>query len=105
MWFQRINNFKVLAGAVLLAAASGGAFSQKISKEGIVSEGKNRSYYIYSPASLKPSSPAPLLVLLHGSGSNGSSPLEHWKNLADREGIILVGPDSLDLSRWRKVIG
>lgn len=100
MWFQQINNFKVLAAAILLAAASSSAFSQKISKERIVSEGKNRSYYIYSPASLKPSSPAPLLVLLHGSGSNGNSLLEHWKKLADREGVILVGPDSVDVSRW-----
>jgi poly(3-hydroxybutyrate) depolymerase len=41
-----------------------------------------------------------LIVLLHGSGRNGLSLVEKWKDLAAREGIILVGPDSQDNSRW-----
>ncbi len=85
---------------ILLMAGSAAAYPQKILKETIVSEGKNRSYYIYVPQSVKPSAQAPLLVLLHGSNGRGSSLVEYWKDLAEREGVILVGPDSIDTSRW-----
>src|SRR5439155_440283 len=45
--------------------------------------------------------PAPLVVLLHGSGRNGTSLVERWDRLARSEGIVLVGPDSIDRSAWQ----
>ncbi len=86
--------------AVFIAFAPASGLSQKISKETIVSEGKKRTYYIYVPEKLNPSVQVPLLVLLHGSNRNGLSLVEKWKDLAKQEGVILLGPDSADSSRW-----
>jgi predicted esterase len=39
-------------------------------------------------------------VLLHGSGRNGLSLVEKWKDLASKEGIILAGPDAANPNVW-----
>lgn len=70
----------------------------KISKESLVSQNKKRTYYLFVPESAK--APAPLVVLLHGSQRNGLSLVEKWKDLAEREGVIVVGPDSLNSAQW-----
>jgi poly(3-hydroxybutyrate) depolymerase len=44
--------------------------------------------------------PAPLLVTLHGSGRDGLSLVEKWKELAAKEGFIVAGPDALDPRGW-----
>ena len=71
----------------------------KIVKNTIISEGRERSYYLFVPEPV-PASPAPLIVTLHGSGRNGRILLESWKRLAQKEGIILVGPDALNPAFW-----
>jgi hypothetical protein len=38
--------------------------------------------------------PLAVLVLLHGSGRNGEIMVKEWKDLAAREGIVLVAPDA-----------
>jgi tetratricopeptide (TPR) repeat protein len=93
-------NFRLILVAILIALTSVSGFSQKISKETIVSEGKKRTYYIYVPPSVRPDVPPPVLLLLHGSNRNGLSLVEKWKDIANQEGIILLGPDSADSSRW-----
>jgi len=70
----------------------------KILRESILSNKKKRTFYLYVPPSVK--APAPLIVLLHGSGRDGMSLVEKWKDLADKEGIIIVGPDSDGASGW-----
>jgi len=72
--------------------------SAEISKQVIVSQGNQRSYYLFVPDRLD--SPAPLLITLHGSGSDGLSLVERWKDLASREGFIVAGPDSYDAQAW-----
>ncbi|HEX5706934.1 MAG TPA: PHB depolymerase family esterase [Pyrinomonadaceae bacterium] len=72
-----------------------------ITKELITSEGKKRAYYLFVPEKLDPASPVPLVVLLHGSGRNGLSLVEKWKELAQKEKLIIVGPDSSDTRGWR----
>jgi len=44
--------------------------------------------------------PAPLIVTLHGSGRNGKILIEHWAGLAQKEGIVLAGPDALTNQYW-----
>jgi poly(3-hydroxybutyrate) depolymerase len=61
--------------------------------------GTPRSYYVFAPDSAT-SAPAPLLVLLHGSGSNGLSLVREWSDLANREGLVLLGPDAIDSMVW-----
>jgi poly(3-hydroxybutyrate) depolymerase len=85
----------------LLALSSTSAFaSDEITKELITVNGKTRAYYLYVPPTVKAASPAPLIVMLHGSGRVGMSLVEKWKDLAKKEGVIIVGPDSLDTRSW-----
>lgn len=91
---------RLIVFAVFIGLTTVGVPAQKIAKESIVSEGKKRTYYLYVPASVKPNVPVPLLVLFHGSNRNGLSLVEKWKEVANHEGIILLGPDSADPSRW-----
>jgi predicted esterase len=71
-----------------------------ITKELIKSNGKERAYYLYVPATVTASSPAPLIVTLHGSGRNGITLVEKWKDYAKKEGIILAGPDASNSQGW-----
>jgi poly(3-hydroxybutyrate) depolymerase len=49
----------------------------------------------------KKKGPFPLVILLHGSGRNGNSLVEKWKDLASREGFIIAGPDATDIQQWK----
>jgi poly(3-hydroxybutyrate) depolymerase len=84
-----------------LPLTAGAASDPIITKELISSRGKERVYYLYVPAGVKASAPAPLVVLLHGSGRNGNSLAEKWKDLAKKEGFIIAGPDSSNTAGWR----
>lgn len=84
--------------ALMLSIAAPGT-SDKISKEAVVSHGKKRTYYLFVPHDIKGT--APLLITFHGSGRNGLSLVEKWKDLASREGFIVAGPDSENPQAWR----
>ncbi len=90
--------FIFLAGVIVFGQSA--ALAQKINKESIISEGKKRTYYLYVPRSLKTGASAPLVVLLHGSNHVGMSLAEKWDGLAEKEGFILVAPDSADSAHW-----
>ncbi len=85
----------LLAIALLSLALPATAGANGITQETLTSQGKPRSYYLYVPKTVQPGTPAPLLLLLHGSGRNGRSLVEKWTKVAEKEGIILVGPDSM----------
>jgi poly(3-hydroxybutyrate) depolymerase len=82
------------------AAAAGAAGDDKIVKNTVMSEGKKRTYYLFVPEGPSGERPAPLVVLLHGSGHNGKLLVEHWQKLAAREGLILAGPDARSPEQW-----
>jgi poly(3-hydroxybutyrate) depolymerase len=84
----------------LLLVWTSASAKDDITKELITSNGKTRAYYLYVPSSIKPGSPAPLIVMLHGSARVGMSLVEKWKDLAKKEGFIIAGPDSLDTRSW-----
>ena len=86
--------------AALLFLSTSAAASDDITKELITSKGKTRVYYLYVPAAVKASAPAPLIVLLHGSNRVGFSLAEKWKDLAKKEGFIIAGPDSYNTRGW-----
>lgn len=81
----------VLSSIATLAAT-------KPEKQIITSLGGERTYYTFVPEKL--TAPAPLLLLLHGSGRDGMSQIDEWKALAEKEGIILVAPDSANSREW-----
>jgi len=91
----------VLFLTLLVALAPPPAAAEKVLKESVRSEGKDRTYYLFVPDKVGPAAPAPLVVLLHGSGRNGLSLVEKWKELAKKEGLIIVGPDASDSRGWR----
>ena len=76
------------------------AAGQKIEKDIFKSQGKERAYYLFVPDKLDAAKPAPMIVMLHGSGRNGLSLVEKWTQLAKKEGIILLGPDATDPAQW-----
>jgi poly(3-hydroxybutyrate) depolymerase len=71
-----------------------------ISKELITSNGKKRAYYLYVPPTVTAGAKAPLIVMLHGSGRNGITLVEKWKDYAKKEGIIIAGPDASTQVGW-----
>ena len=91
----------LLLFTLLIAPHAYTVSSEEIVKELITSQGNKRAYYLFVPEKLTAATPAPLIVLLHGSGRNGLSLVEKWKDLAKKEKVILVGPDSLDTRTWR----
>ncbi len=82
------------------AAAEAAPGDDKIVKNAVLSEGKKRTYYLFVPDGLSKDKPAPLLVLLHGTGHNGRLLVEHWQKLAAQEGLILAGPDARSPEQW-----
>src|SRR5688500_1543079 len=72
----------------------------KTSKETISSGNAQRTYYLFVPEGGEPQKKLPLLLLLHGSGRNGQSLMDKWKDLGDKEKIIIAAPDSIDSPQW-----
>lgn len=82
------------------APATSSTGKDDITKELITSGGKTRAYYLYVPSTVAATTTAPLIVTLHGSGRNGITLVEKWKDYAKKEGIIVVGPDANNLAGW-----
>ncbi len=62
--------------------------------------GVDRTYALYVPQTAAAGG-APLLVLLHGSGGSGLRIAQLWKDMAERNGIVLLAPDAFRNDRWR----
>ena len=84
----------------LLALPAWAAPPDKIVKESFGSGGRTRSYYLYVPDGVTEAAPAPLLIVLHGSGRNGLSLVERWRDLAKKQKLIVAGPDAVDPAHW-----
>jgi len=74
---------------------------EKISKESIRSQGKERTFYLFVPGEISGKTPSPLIVLLHGTGRNGLSVVDKWADLAKKENVIIVGPDASSSRGWK----
>ncbi|HKR60313.1 MAG TPA: alpha/beta fold hydrolase [Pyrinomonadaceae bacterium] len=88
----------LLLAVCYIALGNPFTFGAKITKQKIEFGGKQRVYYLYVPDRVEPK--APLLVTLHGSGRDGLSLVEKWKDIADKEGFILAGPNATDSAGW-----
>lgn len=83
-----------------VAATLTAADSPKIVKSSLTSERKPRTYWAFAPPAGSTEEKLPLIVALHGSGRNGEPILQKWKDLAEKERIVLAGPDSSDPAHW-----
>jgi poly(3-hydroxybutyrate) depolymerase len=70
----------------------------KIEKCDFKFESKWRTYYFFAPDQ---AGPLPLIVLLHGSGRDGSVMANAWMRLASTERFMIVAPDSYDAWAWQ----
>ncbi len=87
--------FLVLAELLLSLCAGASARPQKLN---ISYEEQQRTYYVLVPDNI--TSPAPVILLLHGSGRDGMSQIDAWKSLAEEKKIILVAPNSRNSAEW-----
>ena len=60
--------------------------------------GVSRTYRLYVPPSYREQQAAPLLVLLHGGGSDGRAMVRFtgFNRIADEEGLLVVTPDGVE---------
>jgi phospholipase/carboxylesterase len=59
--------------------------------------------YLYVPAGYRPAQPAPLMLLLHGSGGHAHHGVDLFQQLADEVGLVVAAPTSADYS-WDVVL-
>lgn len=73
----------------------------KVQTQALNFEGIQRDYLIYIPSNAQTTTkqPRPVLMALHGGGSNPESMLKRWLPLAQQHGFILVLPRGLGTSR------
>jgi len=96
---SRAARAMTLAASALLAWAAA-ARGADVTRKTVTSRNRPRVYYLYVPTSVPADRPAPLIVTVHGSTRNGKTLVDAWKDLADKEGIVLAGPDSTDAVHW-----
>ena len=89
----------MLTVAVLVSALVAVPAAQKVLKQSMSFENKTRNYYLFVPEAAS-ADPIPLIVLLHGSGRDGSSLTGPWQNLAKKSGFAIVAPDAIERAGW-----
>ena len=62
-----------------------------------------RGALLYVPPTLEAGTPAPLAVMLHGAGGNAEHGLHLLRNYADKDGIILLTPESRKMT-WDIIV-
>jgi poly(3-hydroxybutyrate) depolymerase len=97
---HRYSLATLLVSFLLVACESSAATPGKITKDQFTYGGRTLSYYLFVPKEATAPASTPLLVLFHGSGRDGSSLIEPWKKLAEKEGIVLLAPDSQNRQGW-----
>jgi polyhydroxybutyrate depolymerase len=87
------------AHAAALPAQSGAALAR--GPPTLRVNGIERTYLLYVPASYRPGTPAPLVMVFHGAGGSGRRMAPHtgFSRLAARAGFVAVYPDGLR-RRW-----
>ncbi len=96
-----MKTYALFLSILLILVSFAPTYAQKVVREKVRSQEKERTYHLFVPEGVSDESPAPLIVMLHGSGRNGSSLVERWRDLAKKEGIILAGPDASNTQAWR----
>src|SRR5262249_12018629 len=92
-----INPLRILLIVQLLFPLFASAMV-KAERQTISFDGHERIYYVLAPQGA--TTPAPLIVLLHGSGRDGMSQIDAWKGLAEKNKLILVAPNSRNSQAW-----
>jgi dienelactone hydrolase len=78
---------------LLILTLAAPVWAETIVKGPLDYAGHDRTYWLQVPD--KEAAPAPLVVLLHGSGGSGLFMVQQWHDEAAARGIVLFAPDSL----------
>lgn len=92
--------FGMITVCMALSIGQPAATTNTIVKETFGAGGKTRTYYLFVPQTATEDRPAPLLVLLHGSGRDGRTLMDPWAPFAKEQGIILAAPDAVNREGW-----
>ena len=90
-WQNR--EIQATSAARLLARPKRPTTMAKVGLQPLGLDGK-RDGFLYVPATYQASHPAPMVLMLHGAGSNARNGLAPFQHLADAFGLILLAPDS-----------
>lgn len=91
---------RLIVAIVLVVGFAIPVAAQKVRKETFESQGKKRTFYLVVPEGVSAAHPVPLLLLFHGSGRDGLSLVDKWKDVAAKEGFVLAGPDANASAGW-----
>jgi len=91
--------YRILWLAILLAPVPVRSADSAMTAETVIYDGHLHGYFLFIPAAAAQN--ASLLMLLHGSGHDGQSLIDPWKELASHEGIILVAPNAVNPALWQ----
>lgn len=67
----------------------------------LTSNGQPRAYRVFVPDGFGKSAPGPAVVLFNGSGSAVDGLLDPWKDVARKDGVMLIGPAAFKSGAWR----
>lgn len=93
-----------VCAALTLTAATSEAGKKGVDEVSLDFNGAPRSYFLFVPDGIEAQQPAPLLLLLHGSGRDGMSLIDEWNKLAAKEGIVLLAPNAADERGWSSIM-
>ncbi|MGH9387578.1 MAG: alpha/beta hydrolase [Vicinamibacterales bacterium] len=109
---MRLTRRSFFSVAALSPLACSGARTDAIVQDGApLGPGRHRlglsngrDGVIIVPASYQPSTPSPLIVMLHGAGGTGEGIASRF-GLAEEFGLILLAPDSRSERTWDLIMG
>jgi len=63
----------------------------------IIVDGLERTYIVHVPATYRPKTPSPLVIMLHGGGGTARAAMWEtgWAEKADKEGFLVVFPNAM----------
>jgi len=105
MWGKNITPFMLLVAATLLLAATTGTNAQRpdpgdSTEYYLEHEGQNRSFVVYTPSTLNPNEPAPLVLTIHflGGAPELMSQFTYMNEVAEENQFLVVYPRGTDRS-------
>jgi poly(3-hydroxybutyrate) depolymerase len=94
---------RFLACAVVVAASAAltAQSDERDQRFSLTSNGRDRSYRVFVPEGFGKGGPGPAVVLFNGSGSPVDGLLDPWKDIARKDGVLLIGQTAFAQGAWR----
>src|SRR5262245_7969499 len=103
-WFYGRSTYGWFVACLALVAGSMSVVAQNGEQDlklTLMSNGQPRGYRVFVPDGFSKSAPGPVVILYNGSGSSVDGLMNPWKEIARRDGVMLIGPDAFQSGAWR----